>query len=421
MMELTYGVLRRQGTIDWRLTPVLDKPMRRLPVMVQMLLRMATYQLLFLDRIPPSAAVNESVRLAKAATKTLGRDWSGFVNAVLRSLIREPVPPWPSVDDDPTAALAVRYSVPEWLSRRWIDRLGIRAAEASCEQAGTIPPVTIRVNRLRTTRDEFLGRLIEAGVNAISTIVSPWGIVLKDCGAIRSLPGFEEGMFYVEDEGAQMIPLVLDPRPGEAVLDACAAPGGKATHLAEIMSDNGLIYAVDRHKARVDLLKANCRRLGINSVMPVVGDARRQCEWSVTEDDRGDARLPATFDRILVDAPCSGLGVLRRHPESKWRKQDSSFERHQLLQLEILRSAAVSLRPGGTLVYSTCSTEPDENEIVIEKFLSTHGGFRRESAAPWLPAIARDHFLTPGGAYSTEGNLYSMDVFFAARLRKRLA
>ena len=245
-LELTYGVLRRLGTIDWRLEQVLDKPLPRLPLLVQMLIRVGAYQLLFLDRIPQSAAVNESVKLAKAQVRRLKRDWSGLVNAVLRALIRQPAPPWPSTETDAVKALSVQHSVPDWLSRRWIERLGLDQAALACEQSSGIPPVTLRVNRLKTTREDYVRRLQQAGITAAPTSVSPVGVTLEDGVAIPSLPGFTEGLFYVEDEAAQLIPLLLDPQPEDTILDACAAPGGKTTHLAELMHDTGVIYAVDR-------------------------------------------------------------------------------------------------------------------------------------------------------------------------------
>jgi 16S rRNA (cytosine967-C5)-methyltransferase len=416
-MEIAYGVLRRLRTIDWRLAPVLKKPLARLPEAVQMLLRMGAYQLLFLDRIPASAAVSESVKLAKVNSRKLKQDWSGLVNAVLRALMRHPPPALPSMEEHPAEALAVRYSVPEWLSRRWVDRLKIDRAEAACEQVSTIPPMTLRVNRLQTTRDQLLRRLNEAGMPAKPTRIGPAGITLEEGISIPSLPGFLEGQFYVEDEAAQLIPPLLDVHPGEVVLDACAAPGGKATHLAELMRDTGTIYAVDRSESRLKLLEANCRRLRLISIVPIVGDLR-DGTWLRTRlrtiDDRQN---PVQFDRILVDAPCSGLGVLRRHPEAKWRKSSEQFKRHHILQAQILESAALCLRPGGVLVYSTCSTEAEENEDVIEEFLRSHAEFRRESVAPWLPQEAQ-HFLTERGDLATMGNRDSMDAFYAARLKR---
>jgi len=424
-VELAYGVLRRLATIDWRLEPVLDKPLPRLPLAVQMVLRLGTYQLLFLDRIPQSAAVNESVNLARAIAGTLGRDWSGFVNAVLRALLRHPPQPWPSMDPDAAHAFAVRYSVPSWLSRRWVERLGVGSAEMACEGVSVAPPLTLRVNQLITTREAFLEKLAQVGIAAKPTSVSPFGIVLEEGGSVPSLPGFREGAFYVEDEAAQLIPPLLDPQPGDIVLDTCAAPGGKSTHLADLMHNKGTIYAVDRKGDRLDLLRSNCRRLGVQIVVPIVGDIRQPLEWVPMIETAGSPSVKKArvgepcIDRILVDAPCSGLGVLRRHPEAKWRKGEQALPRHQALQCQILESVAPCLRLGGVLVYSTCSTEPEENEDVIERFCRVHAEFKREPVVPWLPPAAQK-FVTEQGALSTVGNRFSMDGFYAARLRKVL-
>ena len=423
-VELTYGVLRRRATIDWRLEPVLDKPLLRLPVAVQMVLRLGAYQVLFLDRIPQSAAVNESVNLAKAFTGTVGRDWSGFVNAVLRAFLRHPPEPWPDMNLDAAQALAVRYSVPSWLSRRWVERLGLASAERACEGVSVTPPLTLRVNQLVTTRESLLDTFAQAGIVATPTRVSPFGIQLQEGGPVPSLPGFHEGAFYVEDEAAQLIPLVLDPQPGDIVLDACAAPGGKSTHVAALMQNKGIIYAIDRKEARLDLVRSNCRRLGVRIVESILGDIRQPREWvplaaATRPPSVKQARMGDSIDRILIDAPCSGLGVLRRHPEAKWRKDAQALPRHQALQCQILESVASCLRPGGVLVYSTCSTEPEENEDVIERFCRAHTEFRRESVVSWLPPVAQG-FVTEQGALSTVGNQFSMDGFYAARLRKVL-
>ena len=424
-VELTYGVLRHLAVIDWRLNPVLDKPLLRLPVAVQMVLRLGAYQLLFLDRIPQSAAVNESVNLAKAFTGTVGRNWSGFVNAVLRAFLRHPPEPWPSIDHDAANALAVRYSVPAWLSRRWVERLGLASAELVCGGVSVVPPMTLRVNQLITTRNALLETFAQAGIAAKPTSVSPFGIQIEEGGSVPSLPGFREGAFYVEDEAAQLIPPLLDPQPGDTVLDACAAPGGKATHLADLMHNQGTIYAVDRKEARLDLLRSNCCRLGVKIVVPLTGDIREPREWDCMIELAGPrsgikTRLgKPSVDRILVDAPCSGLGVLRRHPEAKWRKGEQALSRHQALQGQILEAVAPCLRPGGVLVYSTCSTEPEENEDVIERFCCAHAEFQRESVLPWLPTAAQQ-FVTEEGALSTIGNRFFMDGFYAARLKKVL-
>ncbi|MGC4097403.1 MAG: 16S rRNA (cytosine(967)-C(5))-methyltransferase RsmB [Nitrospira sp.] len=419
MMELVYGTLRRQETIDWRLGAVLAKPLHRLPNVVQMVLRLGAYQLLLLDRIPASAAVNETVLLMKSHTDQLGRDWSGLVNAVLRNLTRMPVPSFPDPASHPAQSLSVRYGIPLWLTERWMDRMGLEQAESACRASSTVPSVTLRLNSTRLTREDLLERFRQAGITAHPTTISPVGVVLEKGQDVTSLPGFLEGDFYVEDEAAQLIPPILDPQPGETVLDACAAPGGKTTHLAELMGGRGTIYAVDRKAARVDLLRQNCKRLGMQNIVPIVADVRNRSEWSGMMAGEADLRdrLPL-FDRILVDAPCSGMGVLRRHPEAKGRKESSVFARHQKLQVEILASVASGLRPGGVLVYSACSTETEETETVISRFCETDPGWMREPVTPWLPATGLP-FVTINGALSTMENACGMDGFFAVRLRKK--
>ncbi len=417
-MELVYGVLRRQEPIDWRLGAILSKPLHRLPSIVQMVLRLGAYQILFLDRIPPSAAVNQAVELAKASEKQLGRDWSGLVNGVLRNLIRMPVPSLPDPVAHPAEWLSLTYSVPLWLVERWLERMGMQQAESACRATSTVPGLTVRVNRCRLMREEFLKHLQEAGIPACPTVVSPIGVVVEKGQDVTSLLGFTVGDFYVEDEAAQLIAPILDAQPHERILDACAAPGGKATHLAELMGDRGMIVAVDQKASRLDLVRQNCLRLGIRSIVPMVGDVRTPAQWTRLLTGGADpSDIPTSFDRILVDAPCSGLGVLRRHPEAKGRRSDLSFTRHQKLQEHILESVARILRPGGVLVYSTCSTETEETEEVVSRFCEASPGWTRESVAPWLPPAALQ-FVTARGALSTLCNSFGMDGFYAVRLRK---
>ncbi len=421
-VHLVHGVERYRATLDWRLGSVSDRPLRRLPLLVQMSLRLGAYQILYMTKIPPSAAVNESVRLIKGVGKKLGRDWSGFVNAVLRSLSRTPSPEWPDMDRDPVQALAVRYSCPIWLVQRWIERLGRTQAEAWCRASLEAPPLTLRANSLRTTREALLDQLVQAGCPAKPTPVSPSGLSVDRHQTVESLPMFQEGWFYVEDEAAQLIPLLLDPQPGERVLDACAAPGGKTTHLAALMQNQGEVIAVDRSESRLRLIGENCGRLGISIVKPVPGDMMMgvpgsRIDAGLTPPSRNGIVAGSPFDRILLDAPCSGLGVLRRHPEGKWLKEAASPAAHHEVQYRLLERVSGLLRPGGCLVYSACSTEPEETEQVINRFCRAHHEFRREHLGSWLPPVGLQ-LITPQGDLSTMGNPFSMDGFYAARLRK---
>ncbi len=411
-LELTYGVLRHQATLDWRLDQVADQVVRRLPSFVRNALRLGAYQLVYLDRIPPSAAVNESVELVKVGRSTSRERWARFVNAVLRAVIREPAPPWPDPAEDPVAALSIRYACPSWLTERWLARLGPDHAEALCRATLSIPPLTLRTNTLRVDRESLLADLARVGFTARPTLVSPIGLVVDKCGRVTDLPQFAKGLCYVEDEAGQLVPPLLDPQPGERLLDACAAPGGKATHLASLMENQGEIVAMDRSPDRLHLLRENCRRLGVTNITVVQGDL-------TSGRDRTTSRLlrGGSFDGILVDAPCSGLGVLKRHPEAKWHKTAGALPKHRAKQLHLLEQTSALLRPGGRIVYSTCSTEPEENEHVIEEFCKNHKEFRRESIEPWLPQAGRS-LLTDRGDLSTIPFMHSMDGFFACRLRK---
>ena len=404
--ELVYGVLRHRATLDWQLNAVASRPVHRLPAVVAAILRLGAYQMRYLERIPVSAAVNESVKLAKGVK---GRDWSGVVNGILRNLDRTEIER-PDMAHDPVNGMSVTYSCPSWLTQRWIDRWGFETAEAMCRHTLTIPPLTLRTNTLRCSREQLETRLVEEGYAVSRTSVSPEGLILEKCGSLQALSALREGWCYVEDEAAQLVPLLLDVKPGQRVLDACAAPGGKCSHIAALMRNKGEIVATDPEPRRLERLESNLRMLGITCVetVKVAHEADRASPWRHAQEG---------FDRILVDAPCSGLGVLRRHPEAKWQKTSAQLDWHGKRQSGILERVAPYLRTGGVLVYSACSTEPEETTQVVSRFCQDHPGFCRESTARWLPPHA--HSLTnPDGDFLTSGFRYNMDGFFAARLRR---
>ncbi|MEJ2229767.1 MAG: 16S rRNA (cytosine(967)-C(5))-methyltransferase RsmB [Nitrospirales bacterium] len=417
--ELVYGVLRHYLTLDWRLDQISRKPMVRLPLTVATTLRVAAYQLLYLDRIPASAAVNEAVQLIR---KQPGHNWSGFVNGVLRNLLRQPVPPMPDPTVDATMALSIRYACPHWLVERWRQSFGFTLAEHLCQQSIGIPPLTIRTNSLRCSRSALLARLVSEEIVAQETAVSPVGLTLDKCGNPGALSALRDGWCYVEDEAAQLIPLLLDPQPGDRVLDACAAPGGKTTHLAQLMKNQGTIVALDRQRGRLDRLVSNCARLGISIVQPFHYDLS---EHSGAGQGNGvspthpplPAMLAHPFDRILVDAPCSALGILRRHPEGKLWKGLSTIHQAQALQRRILDQVCDLLRPGGTLVYSACSIEPEETTEILSGFCQQHPEFHQEPVTPWVPATGQS-LITDHGHLCTAFQAFNMDGFFACRLKK---
>jgi len=416
--ELVYGVLRHAITLDWRLDHLSRKPMARLPLNVATILRVAAYQLLYLDRVPDSAAVNEAVKLIR---KQPGHDWGGLVNAILRNLIREPAPPLPDSTVAPIEALSLTYACPTWMVERWIKAFGIDQAEILCRKTLEIPPMTLRTNTLRCSRKQLLDRLEAEGIAAQETSVGPEGVMLEKCGNPGQLSVIQDGWCYIEDEAAQLIPPLLDPQPGEHVLDACAAPGGKTSHLAQLMQNQGTIIALDRQPERLLRLKANCKRLGIRIVQTHECDV--VTNWPIAQSGKANKPFSSShflaqpFDRILVDAPCSGLGVLRRNPEGKMLKQFSTIEQSHAIQRQILDRVCHLLRPGGILVYSACSIEPEETTEVISAFCQEHPDFQPEPVTPWVPSIGLS-LVTEYGHLCTAFQSFTMDGFFACRLKR---
>nr|WP_173198507.1 16S rRNA (cytosine(967)-C(5))-methyltransferase RsmB [Geobacter sp. SVR] len=401
--ELVFGVLRRQGTLDYILSEFLKQPLGKLEPQVLILLRLGLYQLVYLDRIPHSAAVNETVNLAKQGVPRA----SGLVNAVLRNYLRrKDAVIFPDPLAAPAASLAARHSHPLWLAQQWLDQLGPVEAEGLAEASSSPPPLTLRVNTLRTNRQELLQRLADSGIEAAPCSFSPLGIRVAGRHNIPGLPGFREGLFAVQDEASQIAGFLLDARPGERVLDACAAPGGKATLLAQLMENRGELIATDISRSKLPLIRESAERLGMTIITPRAADLRHE------------EVLPAgSFDRILLDAPCSGLGVIRRNPEAKWRLSPDDLVRLSTTQKVLLEQVATLLKPGGALVYSTCSTAVEENEAVVRDFLSRRDDYVLENLQDAFPEYAQ--LLSPEGMFRAWPHRHGMDGFFAARLRKR--
>ena len=404
LTELIYGTLRWRGNIDAHLSQQLSRSLADTDAFVRNLLRLTVYQLFFLDKIPDYAAVNEAVELAK---RHRGSKTGGFVNGVLRNLLRQKQNPTKTkADDHSVTTLAAEYSHPEWLVRRWLDEFGRREAGALMLANNQRAPLVLRVNRLKSSREELLARLLGQAMAASATPWSPDGIILESGGAVENLPGFAEGLFQVQGESSQLVAYLLAPSPGERILDACAAPGGKTTHIADLMTDSGELIALDTSARGVERICENIARLKLHSIQVARADTTKALS----------GKLSAPYDRILVDAPCSGLGTLRSHPEIKWQRQEADIRRLSGLQAKILERVANYLKPGGVLVYSTCTLAREENELVVEAFLAQHKQFELEDAARYLPQAARH--MVRGGYFQALPQRDNTDGFFAARLRK---
>ncbi len=402
---LVQGTLRWRGRLDFVLSHVLDRELAKLEPAVRSALRLGAYQILFAERIPDRAAVDEMVRCVRAG----GLERAvGLTNAVLRRLAAEGrAVPLPSLEEDPLGHLTHALSLPAWLAERWIERWGPAEAAALAAASNALPPRCVRANPQRTTPAALLAELRARLPDAQPGQLAPGALLLGSRGDPRLDPAFAEGRFTLQDEASQLVVDLLDPQPGERVLDACAAPGTKATAAAERVGASGAVLALDRHARRLALAARDARRLGLGNL------AIRECDVtsSLPEEVEG-----SRWDRVLVDAPCSGLGTLRRHPDLRWRLDPRDPETLGASQLAILRGAARALRPGGVLVYSVCTFEPEETDAVVEAFLAAAPDFRRAPRAS-LPAQLAPA-LDMEGSLRTLPHRHDTDGFFAVRLER---
>ena len=395
--EIVYGTLRWQRYLDWILGPHSRRRLDALDPRVRVALRMTAYQLVFLERIPTFAAVNDAVTLARGRKPGLAE----YANAVLRSFARrgarerEPAPPRDAVD-----ALATRCSFPTWLAARWVERYGATDAEALMRALNERPPVTLRTNTLRLSRDELAARL--AAEDDVATRPTPHaseGLLAARAGEPGTWRTFADGSCVAQDEASMLVGHLLQPRPGETVADVCAAPGTKTTHLAQLMENRGRIIALDPQPSRLARVPEAAARLGVTIVETLTSTAQEAA-----------AAHAGSCEAVLVDAPCSNLGVLRRNPEVKWRRQPEDLVRAAGRQREILEAAATMLKPGGRLVYATCSLEPEENDDVVHAFLARHSSFRLDPPGSFPLAL-------DDGVLRIRPDRLGIDGFTAVRLR----
>jgi 16S rRNA (cytosine967-C5)-methyltransferase len=414
--ELVNGIIRRQRTLDAIIDKLAKQPAHRQPPDLRRLLRLGLYQLRYLDRIPASAAVNTTVDLAKANGLT---GLAGVVNGILRQYIRlqdrqEEVLDLP---EDSIARLGVLYSFPDWLIEQWVVELGSIETEQLCQAFNQVPTIDLRANILNIDTDllsdipkteQQRTKLIDlfhaAGSQAIPIPYLPQGLrFVGNVGAISQLPGYVEGWWTIQDSSAQLVTHLLDPQPHEVVIDACAAPGGKTTHIAELMGNTGQIFALDKTASRLKKVQQNLDRLQLDTVKIMTGDS---CEFS---------ELINTADRVLLDAPCSGLGTLHRRADARWQKTPAQIQELAKLQAKLLANTATWVKPGGVLVYATCTVCSIENEDVILPFLKTHPDWQIElpPANSPLASLADD-----AGWIKVWPHRQQMDGFFMVKLRR---
>jgi len=405
LTKLSYGVLQRLNTLDWAIALHLTSSLEKLTPWIRNILRLGAYQLLYMERIPESAVVDESVKLAYRFGH---KGVAGLVNAVLREISRAKEElPWPVRDGDPLNYLSLFYSYPLWILKRWADRIGLEETEKLCIAQNQVPPLTVRTNTLKTTREKLRELLLEEGVKVEYCQYAPDGLKLTLAKKLIDLQSFKEGLFQIQGEASMLVAPLLNPKPGESVLDLCSAPGGKTLHMANLMENKGEIIAADLYPHRLRLLQGMIERQDIRIVHTEKMDGRS---------------LPAErqnyFQRVLLDVPCSGLGVIQRKGELKWRRKEQDIPSLASLQAELLRSAFNALKPGGALVYSACTTEPEETRDIILDFYRDEPRAEPALLAPLLPPelILQEE---EGMAYLWPHE-HGLDGFFLARLRKKV-
>jgi 16S rRNA (cytosine967-C5)-methyltransferase len=417
LTELVYGSVRRQRTLDTLIDQFAKKKSHQQPPDLRTILHLGFYQLRYQERIPASAAVNTTVQLAKENGFS---GLTGFVNGLLRQYLRkageaggENTPLSPSslhtdplqLPENPVERLGILHSFPDWIIQVWLEQLGLAQTEQLCEWMNQSPTIDLRINPLLTSIEEVEAALQSVGILVRRIPHLPQALrLISSAGSIQKIPGFKEGWWTVQDGSAQLVSHLLDPQPGEVVIDACAAPGGKTTHIAELMADKGKIWACDRTPSRLRKLQENSQRLNLQSIQIYTGDSRHFNQFQ------------NTADRVLLDAPCSGLGTMHRHADARWRQTPESVCELSVLQKELLTHTSTFVKPGGVLVYATCTLHPAENEQVISAFLAESPDWQIESPiGVELPASA---YSTPQGWFKVWPHRQDMDGFFMVRLRK---
>lgn len=397
--ELVYGIMRRQRSLDTLIDQLGKKSSHQQPPNLRRILHLGLYQLRYLNHIPPSAAVNTSVELAKENGFSRLK---GVVNGILRQYLRlaqdgtDPL----ILPSDSVQRLGIGYSFPDWIIQQWLKQWGETETEELCEWFNQPPSIDLRINPLKTTLGALEDAFTEANIAFSRLPYLPQALRLSGKRPIKQLPGFAEGWWTVQDASAQLVSYLLDPQPNDVIIDACAAPGGKTTHIAELMGDQGIIYACDRAPSRLRKLQANTERLQLDAIVPKIGDSCQMSEF------KGIA------DKVLLDAPCSGLGTLHRHPDIRWRQTPEKIAALIPLQQALLENVATWVKPQGELVYATCTLNPAENEQIIEEFLRKNCHWQIVSPPSFLSPLTVDS----GWIYCLPHH-HQTDGFFMVKLK----
>lgn len=401
LTRIVYGTVQHKNTLDYDLSAFLKKEPE---TWVRVLLRLALYQMVYLDRVPDRAVFHEAVEIAK---KRGHKGIAGLVNGVLRSVQRKGLPS-PGDLKDPIERFAVETSHPVWLLEQWLTQYDRDTVQKICDANNKLPVVTVRANTVKTSRDQLLEVLKDEGIEAEPGSLVPEAIKIQK-GVVQQTEGFRNGLFTIQDESSMLAAHALDVKEGMNILDGCAAPGGKTTHIAQLMNNTGHVTALDLHQHKVNLIKQQAERLGLTNVTAQALDSRKASEKF----------REASFDRILVDAPCSGLGVIRRKPDIKWSKSLDDVHQLARVQTEILRALAPLLKPGGKLVYSTCTLEKEENEEVVASFLRAHKRFSLDQTLKnRLPQVFQTYSDPGEGKVQILPFQFETDGFFIAAFQR---
>jgi len=403
--EIVYGTVKNKGTLEWIRDSFVN--LKKIDPWINYIILTGIYQLIYLDKVPVSAACNESVNLAKK----YGNPGSvKFVNGVLRNIARNlDNISYPDIQDDPVLHISVVYSHPKWLIERWVKEYGVEETIALCKHNNSKSPNTIRVNTLKIQVDELMALFVDKGIDVKKTLYAPEGLEIANFGQIDKMDAFNQGLFVMQDEASMLVARCLNPLPNTTIIDGCAAPGSKTTHLAQLTYDESTILAFDIHDHKLKLIEQNASKLGIKSIQIENQEAQKIGEL-----------FEKRVDYLLLDAPCSGLGVLRRRADLRWRKDQQQIKELSKLQLEIIEGAAKCLKPGGVMVYSTCTMTHEENLDVVKEFLKNNEDFSFDSLVPYIPQeLIADTYLhntAEAGYIQILPQRHNMDGFFIARI-----